>query len=80
MIKKIFTILCILCIHNAAIAADVYVKPHVTKNGTFVSGHYRSKPNKSKLDNYSTTGSINPYTLKVGTSSPYSYKKHKKIR
>ena len=78
MLKKIFIILSVLFISNAVIAKNVYVKPHITKNGTFVSGHYRSKPNKTKLDNYSTKGNFNPYTFKDGTASSYSYKKHKK--
>ena len=73
MLKKIFLFLCVLFVCNSVIAAT-YVKPYVTKNGKVVSGHYRSKANKTKRDNYSTKGNVNPYTKKKGTTKPYSHK------
>ena len=72
MLKKIFVFLCIFFVCNSVVTAT-YVKPHVTKNGTIVKGHYRSKANKTKLDNYSTKGKVNPYTGKKGTAKPYKY-------
>lgn len=54
----------------AAASAQTYVKPHVTKDGTYVAGHYRSAPNSTDLDNYSTKGNTNPYTGAVGTQTP----------
>ena len=44
-------------------------------NGTYVQPHYRSSPNGTALDNFSTKGNINPYTGKEGTVNPpiYSY-------
>jgi hypothetical protein len=56
---------------SAPVAAQVYVSPYVKKDGTYVQGHYRSSPNSSTLDNYSTRGNVNPYTGAVGTRSPY---------
>lgn len=47
-----------------------YVSPHVTKNGTYVQGHYQTNPNGSKADNWSTQGNVNPYTGKEGTADP----------
>lgn len=42
-----------------------------------MQGHYRSSPNSTKSDNYSTKGNYNPYTGKPGTktdnSSNYNY-------
>ena len=66
-------------------SSDVYVKGYVRKNGTVVPGHYRSAPNNTNRDNFSTKGNINPYTGKKGyikrdnkssnyTSSQYSKK------
>lgn len=52
--------------------ADTYVRPYVKKDGTFVQGHYRSSPNSTTLDNYSTQGNINPYTGKRGNVNPYA--------
>lgn len=43
-----------------------YQKPYIKKNGKIVSGHLKTKPNKTKADNYSTKGNVNPYNLKKG--------------
>jgi hypothetical protein len=43
------------------------VRGHVTKNGTYISPHYRTNPNSTRGDNWSTTGNVNPYTGKQGT-------------
>lgn len=58
--------------------ADQYVQPHVTRNGTYVEGHYRSEPNSNRYDNYSSQGNTNPYTGQRGTerneySNPPAY-------
>jgi hypothetical protein len=41
------------------------------KSGTYVAPHYKTTPNKSKLDNYSSKPNVNPYTGKAGTVDPY---------
>lgn len=56
---------------SAYAEADTHVKGYFRKNGTYVAPHYRSSPNSTKLDNWSTKGNINPYTGKVGTKDPY---------
>ena len=55
---------------SAGAMAQVYVKPHTTKNGTFVEGYERTAPNNTNLDNYSTKGNTNPYTGQQGTVQP----------
>ncbi|MGE5650922.1 MAG: hypothetical protein ACM34A_12065 [Bacillota bacterium] len=55
-----------------ATAKDVYVKPHVNRDGTYVEGHYRSVPNSNPYDNYSSQGNVNPYTGQAGTVNPYN--------
>jgi hypothetical protein len=50
---------------------DVYVQPHARNDGSYVQPHYRSAPNESRYDNYSTRGNYNPYTGKAGTRSPW---------
>ena len=52
--------------------AQVHVKGYVKRDGTYVAPHYRSSPNGTTLDNYSTKGNYNPYTGKVGTRDLYS--------
>lgn len=51
-------------------SAQVYVRPHVTKDGTYVQGYERTAPNNTNTDNYSTRGNTNPYTGQAGTVEP----------
>jgi|SRR6185437_6773815 hypothetical protein len=55
-----------------AAMSQTRVGGYVTKNGTYVAPHYRSSPNSTKLDNYSTRGNVNPYTGQAGTNDPYA--------
>lgn len=49
-----------------------YIKP---STGKYVAPHYKTTPNKTKLDNFSTKGNYNPFTGKKGYTSPFkSYK------
>lgn len=50
-----------------ATAKDVFVQGYTKSNGTYVPAYYRTAPNSTKADNYSTQGNINPYTGKAGT-------------
>ena len=70
MRNAIFFIAACACVHWAT--AQVHVKPHVTKDGTYVQGHTRTAPNSTKLDNYSTQGNVNPYSGQTGTVNPYT--------
>lgn len=54
------------------VVAQVRVKGYYRKNGTYVAPHYRSSPNSSRLDNYSSRGNYNPYTGRRGTVNPYA--------
>jgi hypothetical protein len=55
----------------SVLAKDVYVRGYTRKDGTYVAPHYRSSPNKTKADNYSTRGNINPHTGQAGTRNVY---------
>lgn len=50
---------------------DVHVNGHIRSDGAYVPDHYRTRPNDTKRDNWSTRGNINPYTGKKGTKSPW---------
>ena len=52
--------------------ADVYVKGYTRSDGTYVAPHYRSSPDSSHNNNWSTRGNRNPYTGKRGTQ-PRTY-------
>ena len=56
---------------SATASAQVHVRGYTTKSGTYVAPHYRSSPDSSKLNNWSTKGNVNPYTGQVGTKDPY---------
>jgi hypothetical protein len=47
--------------------AAVHVRGYFRKDGTYVAPHYRSSPDSSVLNNWSTKGNINPYTGEVGS-------------
>lgn len=57
----------------APAAAQTYVHGYTTSKGTYVAPHYRSAPDSSRLNNWSTKGNYNPYTGKSGTENPYSF-------
>jgi len=50
--------------------ADTYVQGYTRNNGTYVEPHYRSSPNSTINDNYSTRGNTNPYTGNNGYLAP----------
>jgi hypothetical protein len=45
-----------------------YYKP---STGQYVYSHYRTTPNTTKVDNFSTKGNYNPYTGKNGTKNAW---------
>jgi prepilin-type processing-associated H-X9-DG protein len=67
MKAALFTVALLAC---GVATAQTYVKPHVTKNGTYVDGHVRTNPNNTNTDNYGTKGNYNPYTGQAGTVQP----------
>lgn len=69
--KTTMLIACLAILTGTA-SAQVYVKPHVTRDGTYVEGHQRTAPNSTKLDNYTTQGNVNPYTGQAGTVNPFT--------
>lgn len=54
-----------------AASAQVHVDGYYRSNGTYVAPHYRSSPDSSRLNNWSTEPNVNPYTGQQGTESPY---------
>lgn len=71
--KKVFLALFLIVGLSSFIFADTYVNGYTKKDGTYVPGHYRSSPNSTKNDNYSTYGNTNPYTGEAGTKRGDSY-------
>ena len=51
---------------NMAAFANVNVGGYYRQNGTYVDSHYRTSPNNTVRDNWSTYGNTNPYTGQKG--------------
>lgn len=47
--------------------AQTHVQGHVRRDGTYVAPHWRSNPNSTTTDNWSTRPNLNPYTGQRGT-------------
>lgn len=67
--KKItLALLALGLLSSAALARGSHVvRAHVTKKGTYVAPTRATNPNKTKADNYSHKGNVNPATGKKGT-------------
>lgn len=50
--------------------SDTYVNGYYKKDGTYVDGHFKSSPNNTNRDNYSTQTNLNPYTGTAGSKAP----------
>lgn len=70
--KKIllFLFLFLFLFSTLTYARTVRVKGHTTRSGRYVQPHYRTSPNHTKFDNWSTKGNVNPYTGKEGRVNP----------
>lgn len=68
-IKLLFKLLVVFSfiLSFVAIAKDIKVKGYKRKNGTYVKSHYRSAPDSSINNNWTTEGNVNPYTGTDGT-------------
>ena len=73
--RKLTTILIvfisIFSFANLFAQSDVYVNGYYKKSGTYVQPHFKTAPNSSMFDNYSTKGNYNPFTGKPGWIDPY---------
>lgn len=63
-------VLGLLFMAGASLAQDVHVRGYFRSDGTYVAPHWRSAPNSTTRDNWSTKGNVNPYTGKPGTRNP----------
>jgi hypothetical protein len=67
MVKSLARSVVALVIIAAAASAQVRVRGYIRNDGTYVQPHYRSNPDGSFYNNWSTKGNVNPYTGEPGT-------------
>jgi len=68
--KRIFALGLIFLFIACSCSADQWVNGYYRKNGTYVKGYWRSDPDNTDRNNYSTKGNVNPYTGKKGYKEP----------
>jgi hypothetical protein len=71
MIKSIFVL--VLLLSPYVFAGDSYVRGYVRRDGTYVQGHHRSKPDNTINNNYGTSGNRNIYTGENGDRARNPY-------
>jgi hypothetical protein len=72
MKKFIFTAFIALLTGFVFSQSHVHVKGYYKSNGTYVKPHYRTSPNNTVYDNWSTYPNVNPYTNQRGTKHYYN--------
>jgi hypothetical protein len=53
--------------------AQVHVRGYTRSDGTYVAPYYRTAPDNTINNNYSTYPNVNPYTGQQGTIAPNPY-------
>ncbi len=70
-IIKIIAVFIAIALSGIAMSQNqVYVNGYYNQYGTYVAPHYRTAPNNTINDNWSTKPNYNPYTGKQGTVKP----------
>jgi len=68
--KKLFLSLALAFIAQFSFGqSTVCVSGYWKSNGTYVQPHYRTSPNSTVRDNYSTYPNVNPHTGQTGTKN-----------
>ncbi len=73
MKKLFFFIAFLFAAANSFAQTSTYVSGYTNSNGTYVEPYFRTTPNTTRNDNYSTVGNLNPYTGSYGTKPADNY-------
>lgn len=76
--KKIITfvlsLVLILGVFNFVDARSIRVRGYIKPStGRYVEPHFRTSPNRTKFDNFSTKGNYNLFNGKKGTINPWKW-------
>lgn len=70
MLRRLVLSLVVLTTLASAVFAQVHVRGYTRQDGTYVPPHYRTAPDHTPFNNWSTRGNVNPYTGQSGTRDP----------
>ncbi|CAN5692349.1 hypothetical protein BH09PSE5_BH09PSE5_12160 [soil metagenome] len=71
MKQALLIVACVLSFSGVTHAKGSHaIKGHVTKSGTYVAPTRATNPNKTRADNYSSKGNVNPSSGKAGSKKP----------
>ena len=76
MTKSLLSVLFVSAISLTCLSesrADVFVRSYFRSNGTYVRSHYRTSPDRSFYNNWSSYPNVNRYTGRRGTLRYPSY-------
>lgn len=74
--RLLFAFLALVTMASTAQAqSSARVRGYTRKNGTYVAPHYRTRPDHSRTNNWSSKGNVNPRTGKKGHVNPYTPKR-----
>jgi len=62
-----FIVLLALLAPSITLQAQQYVEGYCKNSGVCVQGYFKTRPNETALDNYSSVGNLNPNTGRVST-------------
>lgn len=72
MLRVIICVAMLSITSSFEVLADDFVPGYMRSDGTYVPPHWRTSPNSTKIDNYSTRGNVNPYTGERGSVDPFA--------
>lgn len=73
MLLSLFLSLAFILAGELNAQRTVHVRGYTRRDGTYVPPHYRTAPNSTRNDNWSTRGNVNPYTGEPGTKPGDDY-------
>lgn len=62
----------LLVASGAWAGGSTHVQGYYRQDGTYVAPHYRTTPDASRSNNWSSQGMVNPHTGQRGTVNPYT--------
>jgi hypothetical protein len=82
--KKLFCMLVLaivgIVLSNAWAASQTHVRGYLKKNGSYVQPSFRTTPDQSRYNNWSSKPNTNPFTGQAGHVNPTSLPQAKPLR